>query len=210
MKPPLPAGRRLVGPGPHPPAAQACNRRPSVASRSHLLPPTAIDGPHVSIPRRDSRKLPAKRCPCLTKDARATVSVVGTGSGLSMQSRAEVTARFAKAYVKASKKEKGRVLDEVVAVTGWSRDNARRRLVAAAKRPPGRPSGRQGAEEGTLVEVLLRRGEGAAEGVGGLGRSVWEVPGGLDVDPAGRAGTPRRADLRRRPVQLAGARSCCR
>ena len=36
------------------------------------------------------------------------------GSGLSMQSRAEVTARYAKAYVKAGKKDKGRVLDEVV------------------------------------------------------------------------------------------------
>jgi hypothetical protein len=29
------------------------------------------------------------------------------------------------------------MLDEVVSVTGWSRDNARRRLVAAAKSPPG-------------------------------------------------------------------------
>lgn len=58
-------------------------------------------------------------------------------SGLSMQSRAEVTARYARAYVKASKTDRGRVLDEVVSVTGWSRDNARRRLVAAAKRPPG-------------------------------------------------------------------------
>ena len=63
------------------------------------------------------------------------------GSGLSMQSRAEVTARYAKAYVKAGKKDKGRVLDEVVSVTGWSRDNARRRLTGAAKAPPGR--GRQ-------------------------------------------------------------------
>jgi transposase InsO family protein len=58
-------------------------------------------------------------------------------SGLSMQSRAEVTSRYAKAYVRAAKKNKGRVLDEVVSVTGWSRDNARRRLVAAAQRPPG-------------------------------------------------------------------------
>ena len=41
-------------------------------------------------------------------------------------------------YTKASKKDKGRILDEVCAITGWSRDNARRRLVAAAKRPPGR------------------------------------------------------------------------
>ncbi len=41
------------------------------------------------------------------------------------------------AYVKASKKDKGRVLDQVVEVTGWSRDNARRRLVAAAEHRPG-------------------------------------------------------------------------
>lgn len=68
-----------------------------------------------------------------------------------MQARAEITTRYAMAYGKASKKDKGRVLEEVVAVTGWSRDNARRRLVAAAKRPPGgRPSGRQGDEEGSL------------------------------------------------------------
>lgn len=53
-----------------------------------------------------------------------------------MASRAEITARYAQAYVRASKGAKVRMLDEVVAVTGWSRDNARRRLVAAA-RPPG-------------------------------------------------------------------------
>lgn len=62
-----------------------------------------------------------------------------------MGSRAEVTTRYARAYVRASKKDKGRVLDEVVSVTGWSRDNARRRLVAAAKRSPG--AGRQVARE---------------------------------------------------------------
>ena len=54
-----------------------------------------------------------------------------------MTSRAEITTRFAKAYVKASKKNRGLILDQVVSVTGWSRDNARRRLTAAAKRPPG-------------------------------------------------------------------------
>lgn len=63
------------------------------------------------------------------------------GSGLSMASRGEVTSRYARAYARASKKDKGRVLDQVVEVTGWSRDNARRRLVAAAKTKPG--SGRQ-------------------------------------------------------------------
>src|SRR3990170_2464151 len=66
-------------------------------------------------------------------------------SGLSMTSRAEVTTRYAKAYVKARKKDKGRVLDEVVAVTGWSRDNARRRLTVVARRPPG--AGRLGVKK---------------------------------------------------------------
>ena len=54
-----------------------------------------------------------------------------------MRSKAEVTSRYARAYVKARKKDKGRVLDEVVSVTGWSRDNARRRLAAAARQSPG-------------------------------------------------------------------------
>ena len=61
-----------------------------------------------------------------------------------MGSRAEVTSRYANAYARASKKDKGRVLDQVVEVTGWSRDNTRRRLVAAVKRPPG--AGRQVAK----------------------------------------------------------------
>lgn len=54
-------------------------------------------------------------------------------SGLSMASRAEITAKYARAYRSAPKKDKGRLLDEVVAVTGWSRDNARRRLASSAK-----------------------------------------------------------------------------
>ena len=63
------------------------------------------------------------------------------GSGLSMASRAEITTRYARAYGRASKRDKGRILDQVVEVTGWWRDNARRRLVTAAKHPPG--AGRQ-------------------------------------------------------------------
>lgn len=54
-----------------------------------------------------------------------------------MRSRAEVTTRYAKAHVQAGKKQRGQILDQVVAVTGWSRDNARRGLTAAAKAPPG-------------------------------------------------------------------------
>ena len=65
---------------------------------------------------------------------------------LSMKSRAEVTTKYAKAYVKSAKGDKGRILDEVVGVTGWSRDNARRRLSVAARRTPG--GGRQVAVAG--------------------------------------------------------------
>lgn len=54
-----------------------------------------------------------------------------------MAARAEITTKYTKAYKKATKKIKGAVLDEVVAVTGWSRDSARRRLTQAANWLPG-------------------------------------------------------------------------
>lgn len=57
---------------------------------------------------------------------------------LSMSSRAEITRKYARGYAAASKKDKGRLLGEVVAVTGWSRDNARRRLAEAARPGPRR------------------------------------------------------------------------
>jgi len=65
------------------------------------------------------------------------------GSVLSMSSRAEITSKYARVYARASKKDKGRILDQVVEVTGWSRDNTRRRLTQAVL-APGR--GRQVAE----------------------------------------------------------------
>jgi len=130
-----------------------------------------------------------------------------------MVSRAEITTSYAKAYVKASKKDRGRILDEVVSVTGWSRDNARRRFTAvASSRPPGRC--RQVAKQtrkprtpkysyGTL-KVLQR---------------VWAASGGqcgrylaasmsiqLDVHPAWWAGASWRAHLWCRPVQRGGTR----
>jgi len=67
-----------------------------------------------------------------------------------MASRAEVTTKYAKAYGLASKKDKGRVLDQVVEVTGWSRDNARRRLGRArsGRRAQGVRSQRRLASSG--------------------------------------------------------------
>lgn len=93
-------------------------------------------------------------------------------SGFSMQSRAEITGRYAKAYARAAKADKGRVLDQVVEVTGWSRDNARRRLVAAAKRPPG--AGRQVAR--TVRKA--RSPKYSYDAIKVLQR-VWAASGGL-------------------------------
>lgn len=45
--------------------------------------------------------------------------------------------RMPRGYVKASKKDKGLILDQMMSVTGWSQANARRQLAEAAKRPPG-------------------------------------------------------------------------
>lgn len=53
-----------------------------------------------------------------------------------MATRAEITAKYAREYKQLSKKDRGRLLDEVVSVTGWSRDNARRRLSQAAAPKP--------------------------------------------------------------------------
>ena len=56
------------------------------------------------------------------------------GQRLSMATRKEITKKYARAYASATRKEKGRLLDELVGVTGWSRANARRSIAVAAKR----------------------------------------------------------------------------
>ena len=88
-----------------------------------------------------------------------------------MRSKAEVTTRYAKAYVNARKKDKGRVLDEVVSVTGWSRDNARRRLTAAAAQRPG---------SGRVVAVVPRkpRAQGYSYDARKVLQRVWAASGG--------------------------------
>lgn len=60
-----------------------------------------------------------------------------------MAARREITKKYAQEYSRASKKVKARMLDELVAVAGWSRANARRAITAAGKR-----RGRAGAVTG--------------------------------------------------------------
>jgi hypothetical protein len=62
--------------------------------------------------------------------------------GLSMPERRAVTKQMARRYAKASKTEKGLMLDELCALTGWTRRHARRCLVGvltAASDRPRRP-----------------------------------------------------------------------
>lgn len=51
-----------------------------------------------------------------------------------MAARKEITRAYAQAYARARKKDKSAMLDEVIAVTGWSRANARRALASARVR----------------------------------------------------------------------------
>ena len=51
-----------------------------------------------------------------------------------MSARREITRKYAREYASASKKVRGRLLDELVATTGWSRANARRQVAAAGRR----------------------------------------------------------------------------
>ncbi len=51
-----------------------------------------------------------------------------------MAARYEITKKYAREYAGAAKKERGRMLDELVGVSGWSRANARRAIAAASKR----------------------------------------------------------------------------
>lgn len=61
-----------------------------------------------------------------------------------MASRREITKKYAREYSKAGKVEKGRLLDELVHATGWTRDHARRAIrVASARKGAARQQQRK-------------------------------------------------------------------
>lgn len=51
-----------------------------------------------------------------------------------MAARREITKKYARQYARAGKAEKGRLLDALVATTGWTRDHARRAIRQASQR----------------------------------------------------------------------------
>lgn len=76
-----------------------------------------------------------------------------------MEARREITKKQGLEYVRAGKKRKGEILDVVMAVTGWSRANARRQLTGAAKRrgvPRKIPRRRERKYSAAAVTVLAR------------------------------------------------------
>jgi hypothetical protein len=76
-----------------------------------------------------------------------------------MAERKAVVRQMAPRYARASKAEKGRILDELCALTGWTRRHARRALheVASGALPrPGRPGGRPRTYGEEVLEPLTK------------------------------------------------------
>src|SRR5437016_3111961 len=118
----------------------------------------------------------------------------GAGVGLSMAERKAVTKEMQRRYAKATKGEKGKVIDQVRELTGWSHGHARQELAASRPRPEPRPRTRLRVYGPEVLEPLTRvwaalggicgkrLGPFMAEAVGALERH-----GELLVDPAVRA-----------------------
>jgi hypothetical protein len=119
----------------------------------------------------------------------------GDEVGLSMTERKAVTKQMAKRYAKASKGEKGRMLDELCGLTGWTRRHARRALTGEtqpARTEPNRPRPRT---YGTEVVDALRMVWATLNGPTGKRLAPFmseivpalERAGELELDPQVRA-----------------------
>jgi hypothetical protein len=71
--------------------------------------------------------------------------------------RKELTKSKATEYKRASKKRKGQILDKLCEDTGWSRDNARRQLRLALRRPPKKYQGKAKACRRSKYSARSRR-----------------------------------------------------
>jgi hypothetical protein len=87
--------------------------------------------------------------------------------GLSMAERRAVTRQMARRYQLGAKKEKGLMLDELCALTGWSRRHARRALQLAAGPSPNRRRAPRERIYGPEVLGPLRRVWAALDGPSG-------------------------------------------
>ena len=113
-------------------------------------------------------------------------AVAGMGSGLpgAGQGRDHWEVRRGGAR-RRRRRTRGGCRRGVCSVTGWSREGARRRLVAAAGRPPGR--GRPEPGEG-CASTPDGRSEDPPAGAGGQRRAVRQAPQGVHAAAARPAG----------------------
>lgn len=86
--------------------------------------------------------------------------------GISMATKRQVTLRFRDEYMKASKKDKGRILDEMCSVLAIGRSTARRRLAEAGRGRPSPPPEERPKRYSEQSRDLLVRVWLAAGGVG--------------------------------------------
>lgn len=91
-----------------------------------------------------------------------------------MSARVELTKKYATAYANAGKKDKGRILDQVVEVTGWNRDHARQQLRGRLRQPLGRA-------QATIAVIDGRRSKPRKYSCDALRvlQRVWSTSGGL-------------------------------
>ena len=87
------------------------------------------------------------------------------GWELSMAARREIT----KKYARAGETEKGRLLDELVHATGWTRDHARRAIRSANARKGAARPGTQTETAEVLLQHAGRVAGGLAAGWTALG-----------------------------------------
>ena len=98
--------------------------------------------------------------------------------GLTMSQRQAVTKATAARYERASRVEKGAILHELCATTGWHRNHARKALRQALRPKVVRPRRLRAAVYGADVIVALRfcwaarRREAARAGDGRAGRGI--------------------------------------
>ena len=115
-----------------------------------------------------------------------------------MAARREITKRYAREYQRASKKQRGVLLDGLCQATGWSRDTARRAIRNAFVRRGGawrvvrKARGRKYSYD--AVKILIEVWTLIARTVRGI---LCRDHGGLP-DPVAPA---RRAEASRQPAQ---------
>ncbi|WP_411734379.1 hypothetical protein [Paeniglutamicibacter sp.] len=97
-----------------------------------------------------------------------------------METRQELVDGFAVEYAKGTKGQKGVMLDYLCAATGWSRANARRRVVAALRKPA----------RGVPVPLPRRRPRKYGPAALKLLERIWTLSG----EPCGKYLAPIMAD----------------